>query len=324
MICKNVIDGIIITDLHHVTPFSKSAVNLLKFHDIPLIGVTQFSYPPIIRKPTDIIYWLDSDKDYAAYIETHVISSCNLNCKGCGHFSPLFNDNDFYEINSFKRDIRRISENLDLITLRLLGGEPLLKKDLADYIKIARHYLKKTTIRIVTNGLLIPSLPQNLLDTIRENDVIFDISLYSPTMKIFDKIKSILEKNEIAYNNDILYHLQRKSEIKTFVKRMLRHGTSNPGKSLAYCRTRQECRFLRAGKLYKCPMDALVYRFTENFKINDFPKSMGIDIHASNFLPLFHQLEEMPIDLCRWCLEGDYQDFEWKAPSKRVKEEWLV
>ena len=71
--------------------------------------------------------------------EVHITEHCNLNCKGCYHFSPLAKE-EYLDINEFERDLRRIYElcgdNVERITL--LGGEPLLHPDINRFIEVTR------------------------------------------------------------------------------------------------------------------------------------------------------------------------------------------
>ncbi len=301
--------------------FAKNMVQLFKFHGVPKIGVIGVGHQFVAATPAELVYWLTPEKDYIPYIETHVIDGCNLNCKGCGHFAPLFGKRDFYDLDQFRCDIRKLSEKADVITVRLMGGEPLIKEDFGEYIKIARQYLPNSNIRIATNALPIPSLPQSLLDLIRDSKVCIDITLYPPTQKIIDKIKGILDKNHIVYNNSMLYHRHSKV-IETFSRILKLHPQSNPMSALARCGS-QNCRFLRKGKLYKCPVDALIFKYSETYKLDSFPPSMGIDIYAENFVALLRKLDHEPVALCAWCSETP-QQFKWLAPSKCVMEDWLV
>ena len=41
--------------------------------------------------------------------EIHLRDSCNLNCVGCFHFAPLAEENTYYPIEDFEKDIQRLS-----------------------------------------------------------------------------------------------------------------------------------------------------------------------------------------------------------------------
>lgn len=83
-----------------------------------------------------------------------IVEHCNLNCKGCLHFCNLNQEEFYYDCNEFECDVMRISELFDDIeVLRLYGGEPLLHPKIIKLLEIARRYLKKAKIEILTNGL---------------------------------------------------------------------------------------------------------------------------------------------------------------------------
>ena len=187
------LDGVIIADNVQST-FTKSIIPIFKFYAIPKVGVVYQI------NTLSLMYILDADKSFIPYLETNLIDGCNLNCKGCTHFASLFTRDEFYPLENFRRDVRRISQSCDVIKFRLLGGEPFLLKNLDEYIKIARQYLPKADLRIVTNGLLIPDVAPKIFDFIRENNFVIDISAYAPTLKILDKIKAILDLNKIIFN----------------------------------------------------------------------------------------------------------------------------
>lgn len=248
------------------------------------------------------------------YLETNLIDSCNLNCKACTHFANLFGDDDIYNLEDFRRDCRQLSENVDVMRFRLLGGEPFKLKNLDQYIKIARQYFPGTDLRVVTNGLLIPTAPQKIFDALRENNFTADISAYSPTMKIADKITDRLTKNNIHYS------LSNESKV-VFTKFLTVKSGHDPLKSRQVC-INDRCRFLREGKIYKCPIDALNYKFAEHFDIKNFPISTGADLYAKNFSLMLEQLNGS-IEFCSWCSETA-EKVNWKVENKPKLSDWIV
>lgn len=283
-------------------------VNICKFYNIKNVACLN------LENPLNKIFWLDNNKSFMPYLETHVIDSCNLNCKACLHYANLFSDDDIYNLEDFRRDLRQVSENVDVVRFRLLGGEPLKMENLDQYIKITRQYLPDSTLRIITNGLLIPTAQQKIFDAMRENSVGFDISAYPPTMKIADKITDRLTKNNIFYTMN--------KPVEYFFKRMGAHRNHDPLKSLKACSS-SICRFLRAGKIYKCPIDALSYKFVEYFNIKNFPLSTGVDIYAKNFSLMLEQLNGSSVELCSWCT-GTTEEIDWKIENKPKLSDWIV
>ena len=257
---------------------------------------------------------LDPGKAYMGYLETSIIDGCNLNCTSCVDYSTLFSKDEIYPIENFQRDVCQLSKCCDLIIFRLMGGEPLLLKNLDEYIRIARHYLPQTTLHIVTNGLLIPSLPQKILDAIRENNFVIDISAYIPTRKIAGKIKETLTVNKINFNFDEFFKDK-------FVSFLTLHPGNNTAKSRVACLS-DICRFLRGGKIYKCQSEALRYRLEERFGIEGLPVSTFADIYAPNFSLSLRMLDG-DVEMCGWCAE-EHREISWKHVSKPKLEEWLA
>ena len=63
--------------------------------------------------------------------EYHLADHCNLNCKGCDHFSPIA-ETKLTEFTQFKKDINRMSELFEkkAKSIHILGGEPLLNPEI--------------------------------------------------------------------------------------------------------------------------------------------------------------------------------------------------
>ncbi|MBR6713349.1 MAG: hypothetical protein IKI76_10215 [Selenomonadaceae bacterium] len=175
--------------------------------------------------------------------------------------------------------------------------------------------MPKTELIIVTNGLLIPSLSQQILDAIRENNCIVYMSPYAPTLKIIDKIKEILHSNKIVFTG-----LGGRITDK-FTVFLTLHSENNPKDSQKNCAS-SNCRFMRDGKIYKCPIDALSYRIAEKFNIKNYPRATGIDIYSPNFSLLFPMLSG-DVEMCHWCGEKSRQIL-WEPTNNPKLEDWLT
>ena len=70
-----------------------------------------------------------------------IVDHCNLNCKGCGHFSPLASKS-FLDLETFENDLRRLNELLDgeIYCFEIMGGEALLHPQLEKFIEITAKY----------------------------------------------------------------------------------------------------------------------------------------------------------------------------------------
>lgn len=131
--------------------------------------------------------------------EMHLSDACNLNCRGCTHFSPLFHSIDA-DFASRVGDVRKLASKFThIVEFFLLGGEPFLNPEIAAYVEEIHNILPRTKLSIVTNGLLMPRLPQDVLDCIRQTRTFISISEYAPTHEIIDEITARLEKAGVKY-----------------------------------------------------------------------------------------------------------------------------
>ena len=299
------LDGLIIAEIDPAVV--TQIVKVCQFYEISNIGCL------MNNNSFESIYWLNTSKTFLYSLETNLIDSCNLNCKACSHFSNLFDDECFYSLENFKRDVRQLSECADLVNFYLLGGEPFKLKNLDEYIEIARDFLPHTNLCVVTNGLLLQSTSQEILDSLRENKIQLEITLYPPTEKIADKISDILEKNQIPFNF--------RPKVTYFNSFLTLRGGHNPIRARAVCHS-DVCRFLRDGKIYKCPVDALSFQLVKKFGIKNFPRAVGVDIYAKNFNLMFEQLNGN-VELCFWCNEI-VRPVDWQVERKPKLSDWVI
>ena len=157
----------------------------------------------------DRIYFYNSEsnriikyqKPILEYLEYHVSWHCNLKCRGCAHYSNLFDKPLFGNPDQFRKHMLRLRELFDHIErVRLLGGEPFLNSQIGEFVKAAKEVFPDTDLRVVSNGLLIPRLGSDVLEILRRYGVTIDISTYPPTAKAMDKISRVLTDAGISFS----------------------------------------------------------------------------------------------------------------------------
>ncbi len=109
--------------------------------------------------------------------EVHIVEHCNLNCKQCSHFSPLAEES-YIDLGEYERDMRRLSDLFDgrMSTVQLLGGELLLHPEINEIMRITRETFPIGRIRVVTNGILLPSMSDEFWEKCREYQVEISVS----------------------------------------------------------------------------------------------------------------------------------------------------
>jgi organic radical activating enzyme len=247
-------------------------------------------------------------------LETHLADHCNLNCKGCSHFSPLVNGEVFTDIEIFKRDMARLRQLFDNIyEIRLMGGEPLLHPELLSFFDVTRQTFPRARIALFTNGIRLLNMDDMFWDSCAQNQILVKLSYYPIDLKIHEIKRKAKEKH---------VRIKTPRQIKSFFKHLNISGDSDPNTSFRNCRMMFKTPQLRDGKLYPCFFPAYVHFFsdyfnesiyaTENDSINLFE-----EVHPADILKFM----DCQIPMCRWCLTKRRYE-EWGLSAKDIHE-WI-
>lgn len=124
-------------------------------------------------------------------IEIDLSEICNLKCAQCTHNAPYFTpSNPPYQFEQFEQDIRILSQKVHFKAVRILGGEPLMNKNLINFI----HCLVKSKITeqivLVTNGMLLDQVTPQIFELITS----LRVNVYPSDSTIIEKIKQNVTK----------------------------------------------------------------------------------------------------------------------------------
>lgn len=95
-------------------------------------------------------------------LEADIVSHCSLRCTHCSVAAPYMRPS-FYDIAEYEKDVHVLSKVLHLSQFRMLGGEPFLVPNLADYVRIARESGICDWVSVTTNGLALEKISEELL-----------------------------------------------------------------------------------------------------------------------------------------------------------------
>lgn len=225
--------------------------------------------------------------------EIHVVDYCNLNCRGCAHYSPIFKK-ELPDRESRINDIRKLKDKFShIIKFFLMGGEPFLNPDIISYIEETRKILPDTMIQIVTNGLLIPKLSQEVWKAIYENQIVISISEYEPTHGMINRIKDILEEHDVAY-------ILRPYESKTkFIKPLSLISDSKYEKECIS----NGCINIWNGQIARCPNLMYINRFNETFQ-TVLPNQGIYELDSLDGREII-RLMKKAVPLCDYCIHNE-------------------
>lgn len=130
-------------------------------------------------------------------IEFVVTDYCNLNCKGCSHYSPLA-QKEFENINSLKDNIRHIGNVCGdgLKSAYLIGGETLLYPDLIEAMNCMRESFPTQDLYIFTNGLMLPKMKDMFWEETKKNNFIIALTRY-PINFNYDAVEDLCREKGV-------------------------------------------------------------------------------------------------------------------------------
>jgi hypothetical protein len=181
-------------------------------------------------------------------LEVGITNHCINHCVGCNHFSPIA-EPYFMPIEVLKHDLKEISKVVTAGKFAILGGEPLLHKQIDEIIDISQQSGISKVVSIVTNGQLLDRMSDRFWNLIKK----LEIDIY-PNKMSPEQIKWIKNKC-IEHKIDWLIAPQSR-----FYK-----SCSPPGQSLEViqnrfnrCPTRKKCFCINNGYFFKCPQSSLI------------------------------------------------------------------
>ena len=252
-------------------------------------------------------------KPFLRYVEVHLVDHCNLNCRGCSHFSPIAGE-WFADVNQYEKDMRRLTELFrNVNTVRLMGGEPLLHPQIESFVALTKRYFPKADVRVVTNGILLPAMQDLFWEMCRSNSVILDVTVYPPLKGKEQFFRNLANSKSVKTD----FH-----SVSAFSALYNDKGDSDVKRSFLRCRSWQYCPNLREGRLYVCPVPAYVHYFNETFG-SHVPEDGWLDIHAQSLSGWdVLALLDKATSACRYCMFGwkPIRTFPWSHSTRSVKD----
>lgn len=269
------------------------------------------------------------------YAEFYITNVCNLACPGCNRFNN-YNFTGYQRWNDYAEQYARWSEQVDIGSIGILGGEPLLNPTIMQWITGVNQLWPAKTIRIITNGFQLNKV-SGLYDLVKKyKNIQLWVGIHNKQHKkeIFDILQNFLSgKLTFEFNQDNPYMEYiwvtdadgvkikveynwwfHQGSIKTDDNIQTLH-TSDPEKAHAMCHMKTCHHFVR-GKLYKCGVVALLPEFDNQHVLTLSPEDRSL-MESYQPLTLDTSLEQkiefiknLPnaIDQCRFCPEVYHGD----------------
>lgn len=277
--------------------------------------------------------------------EFYITNRCNLDCAYCNRLNN-YNFKGHYELDAYRELYTQWSKIIQFQKLSILGGEPLLHKDLFNWILFLNKTWPKSEIEIVTNGTILNKV-KGLYNCITSLDttVLLDINVhnFSQLDKINDNVREFLcddfDRNPTDNHSYDNLYTHKNLEV-TVRKATAQHAAvikktdnglsvhnSDVNKAHDVC-TMKYCHHFVDGKLYKCGIPVVVKEFAKQHKVN-FTKDQ-IEILKTNVGLSVDDVKSMdqnklndtlrqPISFCNFCPEEiTYNEIEAKSGYTKI------
>lgn len=261
-------------------------------------------------------------------VSYHLTDSCNLNCAGCYHFSPLATKGDVASIEEFESDIRKLSEVMEgeVTVLTLFGGEPLLHPKAYSFPYIIKKYLPYTQVDFITNGILIPEQPEEFWTSCIKNDVVIEWTLYPITQQLKGRIKKCLESHGVEYRyfgGESTKYLGHTVIDIDAIGTNGQKGRNDARWQWLHCERAGNCIQLKKHRLYPCSIAANAHLLKEYFQLDiRLSQYDGIDIFKAKSRQEITSFLAKPIPFCRYCNVQKQTNGHQFSISKKELAEW--
>ena len=155
-----------------------------------------------IRNFLSLKDWYKNKKVCLYELHMAITTACTLNCKYCNMYMPFHKKHAIiYTFEEIKEQIDCLFTYVDrIVRLVLLGGEPLINKDIDKIINYLyeKYHNRFDILTITTNGTIIPN--EDTIDAIKKSNTVISISDYNLNDSYSEKLinlKNILDQNRI-------------------------------------------------------------------------------------------------------------------------------
>ncbi len=250
------------------------------------------------------------------HLDVHVTDHCNLNCRGCEHYSSV-SEPVFADLEATMRDLSQMAQLFESIEqMYLLGGEPLLHPQVHEFVLRTRALFPATRLYLMTNGILVTRMADEVWQALRDTN----------TTLLCDSYPINIDHNAIdalGAKWDVTVEWMKPAQ--EFFKIPLDPTAScDPAKSFDRCRGLSNCAIIRDGRVFPCAHAAYADIPAKRFGIEGIEPvdadSVSIWDGADGDAIIDHLMTPIP-----WCAHCDFDAFhtyEWSR-GKGTADEWV-
>jgi len=190
-----------------------------------------------------------------ANLEINLSHGCNFSCESCSHYSNQ-GINGLVSIEEAGRWMDLWKRRINPQIFSLVGGEPTLHPNVAEFVDLSRRNWPEAHLRIVTNGSFLHRHPELPLVLQKDPNACIYLSIHHDAPEYRERLQPVLElmKNWIhEYGIRVAVYESFRNwtrRYKGFGSSMEPFDDGQPGRSWRGCPAR--CLQLFEGKIWKC------------------------------------------------------------------------
>lgn len=270
-----------------------------------------------IKRVVNLVRHISSKRREPLRVEFVLTDFCNLNCKGCGHYSPLA-PREFLDPETLRRTAGHLSRTCGqaIGKIYIMGGETLLYPNLPEAIETLRNAFPKQGLYLFTNGILLPKMDNEFWKACVENNVIVSITRY-PVRFDYDKVLELCRAKGVKCE----VFGDRSLKDNFFKFGLDPEKRQNGWVSHLKCYNRG-CLTLIGERLYPCSVSGCVSHLNRACG-TDFRHEPGdwIDVADIKDARSLKRLRDHKVPFCDYCISPPRSTTY--GPSKRVASEWV-
>lgn len=266
-------------------------------------GIDVWEYEEFTRKIFPILSFYYFKKLYVELAQICVTERCTLHCQKCAHacnYVPISADD--MSLDEVKRSADCLFKNVDFVKeFVLIGGEPILYKELAEAIAyIGGRYRKQMLLFVITtNGTIIPD--DALLGLCRQHDVTIRVSDYSAALPKLKRRYELLYK-KLQGIHTLVWNTDGMDSWYDYGFECVDHGDEPKALRNVFECCKTPCREIRGDKYYYCVMARSVSENMKRFVGTDDYFALGGEVDKKRLFEFEMGCSDKGyLDMCRFC-----------------------
>lgn len=250
-------------------------------------------------------------------LEFVVTDYCNLNCRGCTHYSPLAKK-EFEPLEQLRRAAQHLGRVAakDVPLVYLIGGETLLYPQLPEAMAIMRECFPESEVMIFTNGLILGKMSEEFWNVAKATDSVMAITRY-PVKFDYDAVEALCAEHGVRTKV-----FADRNDSGSFFRFPLDPEKKQNSRLSHFSCYNRGCVSIIGDKIYPCSISACVSHLNAacgtDFRHEEGDWIMVQDVRSAADIK---RLRDNPVPFCGYCKRHP-QTVEY-GPSKRVASEWV-